>query len=116
MGVRLNARSTLIGGGILLAAGLLVWQAVTAHGSPDPTARHLSPIAAVVDTGVLVFREGLEATLVLAAIVATLAHRQEGYATPVIRGAGLAFAATLATWFIVGAMISAVNASERDVR
>jgi high-affinity iron transporter len=38
------------------------------------------------------------------------------YASPVARGAGMGFVATLATWFIMGAMISAVNAPVRDVQ
>lgn len=58
-------RSVLIAAGALAVFGVFVWQGVTAGGAPDPTAKHLSPAAAVVDTGILVFREGLESILVL---------------------------------------------------
>ncbi|MBA2714630.1 MAG: hypothetical protein H0U55_13875, partial [Rubrobacteraceae bacterium] len=51
--------------GLILAASLvafvMVWQALTSGGVPDPTARNLSPAAAVLNSGILVFREGLEA-------------------------------------------------------
>jgi hypothetical protein len=53
-----------------LALAALTWKAITApDGVADPTAAgaHLSPGAVVVNTGLLVFREGLEAVLVLAA-------------------------------------------------
>src|SRR2546421_12556002 len=58
---------------VLVLAGLavltaLVWQGITASGNPDPTVAHISRGAAIVDTGLLVFREGLEMILVLSAI------------------------------------------------
>ena len=42
----------------LLVGAVLVWQGITASGNPDPTVPHLSQGAAIVDTGVLVLREG----------------------------------------------------------
>ncbi len=59
----------LAGLGIL---GVLVWQAVTAAGDPNPTIGHLSRGSVILDSGILVFREGLEAILVLAAITASV--------------------------------------------
>lgn len=56
------------------AIGALTWKVVTAPGGvPDPTApgTHLSHGAVIVDSGPLVFREGLEAILVLAALTAS---------------------------------------------
>ena len=62
--------------GIIVAAlcvvAMLVWQGVTAHGAPDPTRPNTSPTVAFLDIGVLVFREGLECILVLAAITASM--------------------------------------------
>src|SRR5690349_13214030 len=55
----------------LLVIGVLVSQAVTMGGVPDPTARHLSPAAG---TGILVLLEGLESILVLSAITASLSR------------------------------------------
>ena len=54
----------------IVVAGLLIWQFTTAAGgTPDPTDpnTHLSHFAVVLDSGILVLREGLETILVLAA-------------------------------------------------
>jgi high-affinity iron transporter len=99
-----------------LILGILVWQGFTAHGNPDPTVDGINPVAAVMDTGVLVFREGLEAILVLAALTASLVRTEEGYWKPVALGAGVSFLATVATWFIVVALISDINAPALDVQ
>jgi high-affinity iron transporter len=65
---------------------------------------------AVIDSGILVFREGLETILVLSAITASFLGANAVYRRPVAAGAGAAMAATVATWFIVVAIIDAVNA------
>jgi high-affinity iron transporter len=95
--------------GIVVAAavvlGMIVWQGVTAHGAPDPTQPNTSPTVAFLDIGVLVFREGLECILVLAAITASMTGDKRAHRRPVALGAGIAFIATLITWFIaVGIM------------
>src|ERR1700730_1293266 len=66
-----------------IVLGFFVWQGVTAKGAPDPTKPHTSQTVAILDIGVLVFREGLECILVLAAITASMtgskqAHRRRG--------------------------------------
>ncbi len=61
---------------------LLIWQGVTAQGNPDPTTPNTSYLSAILDTAVLVFREGLESILVLAAITAGLSRKQDGMAAP----------------------------------
>src|SRR5450631_708859 len=69
------ARSAFVTAIILMALAVLVamiWQGVTAQGSPDPTKANTSPTVAVFDIGVLVFREGLECILVIAAITASM--------------------------------------------
>jgi high-affinity iron transporter len=100
--------AVLIGAGLIVA--VMIWQAMTASGNPDPTAKGVSSGAVVLDTGILVFREGLEAILVLVALTASLARTEEGYWKPVALGAGLSFLASIATWFIVVAVISSINA------
>ena len=50
----------------------MTWQGLTTGGSPDPTRANTSPAVAVLDIGILVFREGLECILVLAAITASM--------------------------------------------
>lgn len=90
--------------GLVLAAlvvlGLFIWQAVVAHGAPDPLRAHTSATVAALDIAVLVFREGLECILVLAAITASMTGMKRAYRRPVAGGAALAFLATLVTWFI----------------
>jgi high-affinity iron transporter len=54
----------------------------------------------VLNIGVLVFREGLECILVLAAITANLTGPRRVWRRPVIAGAALGCAATLVTWRI----------------
>jgi hypothetical protein len=66
-----------IGWGALVAllVGLLAWQlASAAGGTPDPTnpATHLSHFAVVLDSGILVLREGLETILVLTVFTASM--------------------------------------------
>jgi high-affinity iron transporter len=100
----------------LVVAGALVWQGITASGNPDPTAAHLDHNAVIVSTGLLVFREGLEAILVISAITASLMGSNQSYRKPITAGAGLGFIATIATWFIVIAVISVVNAPALDIQ
>jgi high-affinity iron transporter len=102
---------------VLLIVGVFVWQALTAHGNPDPTTRGLSPAAMILSTAVLVFREGLEAILVLAAVTAGMARTgRKDHLRAVPVGGGLAFLASIATWFIVVAVISNVSAPALDVQ
>lgn len=106
--------------GLVLAASLVVsvvvWQALTEGGVPDPTARDLSPAAAVLNSGILVFREGLEAILVLAAITAGLLRTNGSYWRPIAVGSGIAFLASVASWFVVAAIIDAIPAPALDVQ
>ena len=56
----------------IAVVAMIVWQGITAHGAPDPTQPNASPTVAFLDIGILVFREGLECILVLAAITASM--------------------------------------------
>jgi high-affinity iron transporter len=107
---------SLVSVAVLLVGGALVWQAVAANGSPDPTADNLSPAAVLLDSGILVFREGLEAILVLAAITASLVRERRAFWKPIGSGAGAGFIASVATWFIVVAIISAIDAPALDIQ
>jgi high-affinity iron transporter len=96
--------------------GLLCWQAIRFNGAPDPTADGLSPGAVVLNTGILVFREGLEAVLILAALTASLLRTNEGYWKPIALGSLLSFAASVATWFVVVGLIDSINAPALHVQ
>jgi len=85
---------------VLCVLGVLVWQGITAHGAPDPEHPSTSPAMAFLDIGVLVFREGLECILVLAALTASMTGERAAHRRPVALGAGLGFVATGVTWLI----------------
>ena len=97
--VRIAFRILLLIAALIIVA-VLVWQGVTSGGNPDPTAPNTSPTAALLNIAVLVFREGLECILVLSAITASMTGNRQAHRRPVIAGAGIAFIATLITWFI----------------
>src|SRR6202171_2733964 len=103
--------------GIVVAAiavvAMIVWQGVTAHGAPDPTQPNTSPTVAFLDIGVLVFREGLECILVLAAITASMTGAKSAHRRPVAVGAGVAFGATLITWFIAVRIVDSLSDNMR---
>jgi high-affinity iron transporter len=88
-----------------MVLGILIWQGVTAKGAPDPTLPHTSKTVAVLDIGVLVFREGLECILVLSAITASMVGERRVHRLPVAFGAGVGFIATLVTWFIAVSIV-----------
>lgn len=96
---------------VLLIVGVLVWQGVTAHGNPDPTTPQTSPAVAILDIGVLVFREGLECILVLTAITASMTGNNQAHRRPIAVGAGIAFIATLITWFIAVGIVNDLSDS-----
>jgi len=102
---------------VLLIIGVFVWQAVSAHGNPDPTTRGLSHWSQILSSGVLVFREGLEAILVLATVTAGMARTgRTDYVRAVPIGAFAAFVATIITWFIVVGILSQVNVPELSLQ
>src|SRR5256885_5907787 len=108
--------------GIVVAAlcvvAMLVWQGVTAHGAPDPTRPDTSPTVAFLDIGILVFREGLECILVLAAITASMTGPKRAHRRPVALGAAFAFIATLITWLIAVRIVGSLgdNMSALDLQ
>ena len=103
----------LFGIGIFVAAiaviAILVWQGISAHGAPDPTQPNTSKAVAALDIGVLVFREGLECILVLAAITASMTGAKRAHRKPVAVGAGVAFGATLITWVIAVRIVDSLS-------
>lgn len=99
--------------GVVAAAvfvvAILIWQGLAAQGAPDPTRPNTSPTVAFLDIGVLVFREGLECILVLAAITASMTGPRRSHRRPVAVGAGVAFGATLLTWFIAVRIVGSLS-------
>jgi len=106
-----NLRPVLLRSALIAAAigvlAIMIWQGLAMHGAPDPTESNSNATVATLDIGVLVFREGLECILVLAAITASMTGAKRSLRRPVAAGAGVAFFATLITWCIaVGIMHS----------
>ncbi len=108
---RAGSRALRRGFQILLAlamisvVAMLIWQGVTAQGNPDPLRPRSNPASAFLDIAVLVFREGLECILVLAAITASMVGAKRAHRRPIALGAAVAFGASVVTWFIaVGIM------------
>src|SRR5437899_1352797 len=93
----------------LCVVAMLVWQGVTAQGAPDPMRPNTGPTVAFLDIGILVFREGLECILVLAAITASMTGVKRSHRRPVALGAGIAFGATLITWMIAVRIVGSLS-------
>ena len=66
-----------------VVAVVMIWQGLTAAGNPNPLAPHTDSTVAVLYIGVLVFREGLECILALAAITASMVRSGQAYQHPV---------------------------------
>ena len=107
---RLVARVLLASALAIVLAGI-AWVSIVSGGSPDPAAPHATATVAILDIGVLVFREGLECILVLAAITASLSGSTRVYQRPIAAGAGLAFIASLATWALAVRIIDDLSGS-----
>ncbi|MBA3844966.1 MAG: FTR1 family protein [Actinobacteria bacterium] len=93
--------------GAILAA-LVGGVVYASQGPADPTqaTQATSHAVVVANSAVIVFREGLEAVLIFAAVTASMLGAQRNLRRPVALGAGVAFAATVATWFIAQAILS----------
>ena len=104
---------------VAATAVILGWNA--RGGTPDPAAlaaAHLqvSRTTAVVNSAILVFREGLETILVLAAVTASFLGANRVYRRPVAAGGAMALAASVGTWFLAIWLISSVGGQELDVQ
>jgi high-affinity iron transporter len=103
---------------VAVAAVVLGWHA---HGgTTDPTdlpaSDRLGHTTVVIDSAILVLREGLETILVLAAVMASFLGANRLYRRPVAYGGGIAVAASIATWFVVVGFIGRFHGGEFDVQ
>ncbi len=90
----------------LIVVSVFVWQGIVASGSPDPTLPHTDTRVAVVNTGILVFREGLECILVISAVVASMMGTNQKYRRPIAIGVAVGFVATVLTWFVAVGIVN----------
>ncbi len=103
----------------LVLAGLLLWQLLSAGaGTPNPADpnTHLGHFAVVVDSGILVLREGLETILVLAVLTASMRGANREYRRPLALGAATALGASAVTWFVAIAITDAVGQGSLDLQ
>ncbi|MCW2974193.1 MAG: iron permease [Thermoleophilia bacterium] len=87
---------------------------VAASGEADPTAVDpgaQSKVTSIVNASVIVFREGLEAVLIFAAITASFLGTRQGYRRPVVLGVASAFLATVLTWFVMTSVVQSLPLS-----
>jgi high-affinity iron transporter len=97
--------------GLAFLTGAVYLMATARTGPVDPTEVNApqSRGTVVFNAAMIVFREGLEAVLIFAAITASFvgvnAHRKR----PVIAGAAVSFGASVATWFVVQAVLDAAS-------
>src|ERR671933_2904414 len=95
--------------GLAAVAGLVFLMATASTGPVDPTevSRPQSHATVVFNASMIVFREGLEAVLIFAAVTASFLGANRSRRRPVVLGAGVAFAASVVTWFVVQALLGA---------
>ncbi len=122
-GKRLHERTsfyvwTVVVLAVAVTAVVLGWHASGGTTGPTdlPPGRGLSHTTVVVNSAILVFREGLETILVLAAVTASLLGANKLYRRPVVAGGAGAVLASVATWFLVIWFIGQFHGGEFDVQ
>src|SRR5580700_7253098 len=106
---------------LLVAAVVVVVISWHAHGgTTDPTdlppGHRLSHTTVVINSAILVLREGLETILVLAAVMASFLGGNRVYRRPVALGGGLAIGAGVGTWLFVVWLIGRFHGGEFTVQ
>src|SRR3954447_13839078 len=97
--------------GLTFLCGAVYLMATAKTGPVDPTevSAPQSRGTVVFNASMIVFREGLEAVLIFAAITASFVGIHAPRRRPVILGAAVSFGATVVTWFVVLAALSAAS-------
>jgi high-affinity iron transporter len=92
----------------VILATLLGGLIYASQGPADPTGsgRDTAHAVVVANSAIIVFREGLEAVLIFAAVTASMLGAQRRLRRPVAAGAAVAFAATVVTWFVAQAILA----------
>jgi len=94
---------------VAAVAGIVYLMATAQTGPADPTEVHQSHGTAVFNSSIIVFREGLEAVLIFAAVTASLIGGNAAQRRPVVLGAGFAFGASVLAWFVAQALLDAAS-------
>jgi high-affinity iron transporter len=99
----------LLGLAVLCGAVYLMATAETGPVDPTEVTAPQSRGTVVFNAAMIVFREGLEAVLIFAAITASFVGANAPRKRPVVAGALVSFAATVATWFVVQALLDVAS-------
>jgi high-affinity iron transporter len=67
-----------------------------------------SQVSIVTNAAIIVFREGLEAVLILAALMASLVGSQRRFRRPLLAGVGLALVASAVTWVVAQTVLTSL--------
>jgi high-affinity iron transporter len=96
---------------LAVLAGAVYLMATAKTGPIDPTEVRApeSRATVVFNSGMIVFREGLEAVLIFAAITSSFVGANARRKRPVVGGAAVAFGAAVATWFVVQALLDVAS-------
>jgi high-affinity iron transporter len=97
--------------GLAILSGLVYLMATASTGPSDPTeaATPQSHATVVFNSAIIVFREGLEAVLIFAAVIASFLGANKARRKPVIAGAVAAFGGAVLTWFVVQALLGVAS-------
>src|SRR4051794_30579949 len=97
--------------GLAGVAGIVYLMATASTGPVDPTEvkSYQSHATVLFNSSMIVFREGLEAVLIFAAVTASFLGANKARRRPVVMGAAIAFGAAVVTWFLVQALLSAAS-------
>ena len=95
---------------LLLAAGFILFHGIAFFTHANAPAHGVGS-RVNLEIGILVFREGLECMLVLAAIMAGMAGGRDSHRRPIALGAGAGFVATLATWAVAVRIMDGLSLS-----
>ena len=95
--------------GLAAVAGIVYLMATAQTGPADPTEVRQSHGTAVFNSSIIVFREGLEAVLIFAAVTASLIGGNSARRRPVVLGAGCAFCASVIAWFLAQVLLDAAS-------
>ena len=85
---------------VAAVAGIVYLMATAQTGPTDPAEVRQSHGTAVFNSSIIVFREGLEAVLIFAAVTASLIGGNRAARRPVVLGAACAFCASVLAWFL----------------
>src|SRR3954467_5919452 len=114
MGTRVSSNRTRLawwGAAALIVSGLVYLMATAKTGPVDPTEvrGQQSHTTVVFNSAIIVFREGLEAILIFAAVTASMVGANARHRRPVTGGAIAAFGAAVVPWFVVQALRDAAS-------